>query len=226
MNTIIVTSIPPVHPHKDNINEAILSWKRYGDVYSLNSPKEIEQLKKEHPNVFFRETHKTMQHLVNKPLVSINSLIDLAITQKQNLLIVNADIIISKLPELKDDGVTIFSRYDFKEDMSVNEMFVWGFDLFHIPNHLLHLFPPSIYALGSTWFDLAIPFRAIESGVPVYYPEGKFIFHKWHNTQWPQHEWEKMAMYFRWEFGFPDYLTGGQTATRAMSRIKLEAIKY
>ena len=51
-----------------------------------------------------------------------------------------SDIVLRELPILKEDGMTIFSRYDYTEDMNDNKMFVHGFDVFFIPHNILHIF--------------------------------------------------------------------------------------
>lgn len=226
MDTIVVTSIPPAHPHKDNINEAIKSWQRYGDVYSLNCPQEIEELKIQHPDVIFVDTHKTIQHTIGKPLISVNALIDLAITENKNLLIVNADIIISELPVLNEDGITIFSRYDYTTSFEEAKIFPPGFDIFYFPNRLLPLFPPCIYSLGASFHDYYYPKICFLNNIPVYYPQGKYAFHKIHVTQYPYDEWFKLGEYFKLDFKYDARLNVPQIATMALAEIKEKSIKY
>jgi len=192
----------------------------------MNTAAEIEVLQKEYRNIELVETKKTVYPLLTKKLVNINALIELAAELDDSLLIINSDIIIKELPELKQDGITILSRYDYEEDMEESSMFIWGFDGFFIPKHFLNIFPPSVYALGACFFDLSIPLRAIQSGVPVYYPKGKFIFHKKHEAQWSMPEWERMGRYFIWEYNFDNKMTCGQVATAAMNTIRTKMITY
>lgn len=220
---LIVTSLAPGHKNKDNQKNAVDSWK--GDVISVNTGAEIELLCKDYSRVTFLETKKTVFPILSKPLININSLIDIGLNRFESILLINSDIIIKELPVFNQDGVTIFSRYDYDTDMGNSKIFPWGFDAFYIPKTLLHIFPPSVYALGACWFDLAIPLRYIQSNVPVYYPRGKFIFHKKHETQWLQSEWERLGEYFRWEFGFDKNMILGSIATNAMNTIKTKSIQ-
>jgi len=71
-----------------------------------------------------------------------------------------------------------------------------------------------------------LPLRAIQSSVPIYYPKGKFIFHKKHEAQWSKSEWERMGRYFIWEFNFDTKMTCGQVATAAMNTIRNKFIHY
>lgn len=223
---LIITSVSPNHKNSINQHFAINSWQKHGRCISMNTAAEIEVLQKEYSNIELIETKKTVYPLLNKKLVNINALIEFAEGWEEDLLIINSDIIIKELPELKQDGITIFSRYDYEEDMDKNEMFIWGFDGFFIPKYFLNIFPPSVYALGACWFDLSIPLRAIQSGVPLYYPRGKFIFHKKHEAQWLQSEWDRMGLYFSWEYSFDEKMTCGQIATAAMNTIKTKMIIY
>jgi len=221
---IVVTSLSPGHKNAENQRAAAESWAKHGECFSLNCDSEIEQLQGAFKDVCFLFTTKTMQHLYGRPLVSINAIIDMARDVRENLLITNSDIIITDLPELKQDGITIFSRYDYKINFSDAERFIFGFDMFYIPKQFLKIFPPSIYALGECWWDLSLPLRAIQKNVPLYSPTTKHGFHKKHTIHWSQSQWERIAEYFIWEFGWDKKMTGGQAATEAMVRIKNKLI--
>lgn len=223
---IIVTSIAPGHKNKDNQIHAVNSWQDHGKCLSVNTAAEIEVLQKSYTDIGFVVTKKTVFPLLQKPLINLNAIFDLAESLEENLLLINSDIIIKELPELKQDGITIFSRYDYETDMEENTMFVWGFDAVFIPKQFLNIFPPSVYALGACYWDVALPLRAIQSKVPIYYPKGKFILHKLHEPQWSQSEWERMGKYFMWEFSFDEKMTCGQAATAAMNTIKNNFIVY
>src|SRR6185312_14101018 len=156
--------------------------------------------------------------------VNINAFFDLAKIHHEDLLLINSDIIIHKLPEFKNDGLTIFSRYDYDEDIDKSEMFIFGFDMFYVPKHLLNVFPPSIYSLGGTFWDLSLPYRFMINNIPIYYPSGKFIFHKKHKVQYDLNEWYFLGKYFRWEFKFNEYTPIEHITTIAMSQIKHKLI--
>lgn len=217
---ITITSLSPAHSNKDNQHAAIKSWKEYGECYSMNNRDERAKLEPIFNGINFIKTDKTVQQLINKPLVSINAMIDYANKKGEDLLLINSDIVLTGLPVLKQDGITIFSRYDYVDSLDEAKMFVYGFDVFHIPHHLLNIFPPSIYSLGCAWFDLSIPYRCILNNIPVYYPSGRYAYHKLHPTQYNMDEWNYIAEYFKWEFKLDKRLSGGQVATSIMNKIK------
>jgi hypothetical protein len=217
---IIMTSLSPGHSNKDNQHNAVKSWQEYGDCFSMNSIDEIISLQPVFDNVDFIKTDRTVTQLIGKPLISINAMIDFANKYWQDLLLINSDIILTGLPELRKDGVTIFSRYDYTNSFDDAKMFIYGFDVFHIPHHLLSIFPPSVYSLGCAWFDLSIPYRCILNKIPVYYPEGRYAYHKIHPTQYNMEEWNYISEYFKWEFKLDKRLSGGQVATMIMNKIK------
>lgn len=217
---IIVTSLSAGHSNKDNQHNAVKSWQRHGKCYSLNNSEEIEKLKHLFYDVKFIKTDRTVNQLIGKPLVSINAMIDFANEYGQDILLINSDIILTGLPELRKDGVTIFSRYDYTDSFDDAKMFIYGFDIFHIPHHLLNIFPPSIYSLGCPWWDISLPYRCILNNIPLYYPEGRYAYHKLHPTQYNTDEWNYIAEYFKWEFKLDKKLNGGQVATMIMNKIK------
>ena len=223
---IIVTSIAPGHANKDNQIHAVNSWQKHGTCLSVNTAVEIEILQKSYINIGFIVTKKTVYPLLKKPLINLNAVLDLAAGLDEDLFLINSDIVIKELPDLKQDGITIFSRYDYETDMEENQMFPWGFDAAFIPKDFLKIFPPSVYSLGACFWDLSLPLRAIQSGVPLYYPKGKFIFHKKHEAQWSQSEWIRMGEYFRWEFNFDKNMELGSIATAAMNTIRTKMITY
>lgn len=217
---IIITSLSPNHSNKENQVNAVKSWKQYGECYSMNNANEISQLEPLYNDIKFIKTDRTVQQLIGKPLISINAMIDYANEKGEDLLLINSDIVLTGLPEFKQDGITIFSRYDYTESVEDAKMFVYGFDTFFIPHEFLKIFPPSIYSLGCPWHDLATPYRAIINNIPVYYPSGRYAYHKLHPTQYNMDEWNYIAEYFKWEFKLDKRLNGGQVATTIMNKIK------
>lgn len=221
---IIITSVSPGHSNAVNQHGAIESWQQYGDCYSLNCESEIEKMQDEKYNIKFVKTDKTMELLFSKPLVNINAILDIAKMWSEDLLYLNSDIILGELPELKQDGITIFSRYDYSDSMSESQMFTAGFDAFFIPKKFLSLWPPSIYALGAAWHDFWLPWRAILKEIPVYWPKGKFAFHKIHPVQYHFDEWCQIGEFFKLEFKMNKQMNVGQVATNTLFKIKEKLI--
>ena len=219
---IIVTSLSPSHSNAANQQAAIDSWQGMGDCYSLNSPDEDVN---GFTDIEIIPTYKTVLDLLGKRCVNINAMIDLAISKRDDLLIINSDIILCDPVEFKPDGITMLSRYDYLHDPIESKIFAAGFDVFHIPYKFLAMFPPSVYAMGVAWWDYWIPYRAILAGVPLYWPQGKHALHKLHGTQYSQAEWLYIGDYFKWEFKFDRNLNIGQMATKILSKIQQRAIK-
>ncbi len=113
------------------------------------------------------------------------------------------------------------SRYDYDTDINQTTMFPHGYDAFYIPAKFLHIFPPSIYALGAAWHDYWIPKWCILKNIPIYYPVGKFAFHKIHPVQYSHEEWLRIGEYFRWEFRLDKNLSIPQVATQTINQIRL-----
>lgn len=221
---IIVSSISPNHINSDNQLEAVKSWVNYATCYSLNTLSEIEKIKSNYPDINFIETHKTVKELCGKNLVSLNAFFDFAIDMNEDLFIINSDIIIDSLPTLAQDGITVFSRYDYTKTFEDAVMFIYGFDAFYIPKQYLKRFPPFVYGLGNSWHDLSTPYRAIKNNIPLYIPQGKYIFHKVHEIQYNYTEWMKLADYFKLEYDFDKNIAAPHLATRIMQIIKAKAI--
>lgn len=222
---LIVTSLSPHHSNFLLQLEAVDSWQQFGKCYSLNTASEIEHLKPLYPEINFVETHRTVEAIFGTPYVTINAIIDFAIDKDEDLLIVNSDIILTALPPLHTNGLTILSRWDYTDHFGDARLFVAGYDVFHLPKAYLKIFPPSIYSLGQTFWDHSLPYRFIINKIPVYWPKDKCAFHKLHRTQWKLEDWEKMGQYFQWEFNLPKHLSSGQIATHSLQKIHLNAIR-
>lgn len=223
---IIVTSLSPFHSNSENQIHAIESWKGHGELFSLNINTEIEQMRLVYENhIHFIKTDKTIKHIVNKNLVTINAIFDFAIKCDRDLFLINSDIIIGDLPELKEDGITIISRFDYKDHFGEAKRFEAGFDGFYIPKKFLNIFPQSIFALGMAFHDYYTPYTALLNGVPVYWPQGQHLFHKLHETQYSIEEWLHIGEHFRWFFKLNKHINIGQMATETLNRIKSKSIK-
>ncbi len=223
---LIITSISPRHKNKENQIAAIKSWRQYGEIFSLNKQEEINQInKQEYEGVTFLPTTRTIEQLFGIPRVNINAMVDLGIMHDEDILLINSDIIIARLPELKQDGITILSRWDYTSSFSDAIHFEHGFDAFYIPKEFLHLYPPSIYGMGSVFVDFSLPYRALINAVKVYWPQGKFIYHKTHELQWSFDEWERVGRFFQLEFNIDRHLQVEQFTPQILYEIKNRAIK-
>lgn len=218
---LVVTSLSPIHSNAANQQAAIDSWQRYGKCYSLNAPGEdVSQF----TGITIQETTKTMAHLFGKPLVNIHAIFEFALSKKQDLLLINSDILITELPEFQDDGISIMSRYDYDADMQESKKFENGFDAFFIPYKFLHIFPLSIYALGACWHDYHTPMVAIKNNVPLYSYHNRFTFHKLHPVQYPVQEYFDIGEFFKWEFKINKKLLVPQVAAQTLALIKSKIV--
>lgn len=219
---IIVTSISPNHTNQLSQIDAVKSWQQYGSCYTLNHEKDVLI---DIPGLNYRKSNNTVEVFTGKRCMTINAMIDFAIQLNKDLLILNSDILLTDLPEFKQDGISILSRYDYTDNINNSKIFAAGFDVVYIPNKFLQIFNPSIYAMGVAWWDYWIPYRAMLSGVPVYWPDVKCALHKLHNTQYSQQEWFYIGEYFKWEFKLDKNLHIGQIATKILSKIQQHSIR-
>lgn len=219
---IIVTSLSPKPEHAEKQQAAVKSWQNFGAGYSLNTREEVCNMGIDIPYI---ETDKTINGIVGKRLININAMLDFAVSEGDDLLLINSDIQLDSLPLFNNDGITILSRWDYTDSFEDARIFNNGFDVFFIPKQFLTLFPPSIYAMGAAWWDYWIPYRAMLAGVKVYWPQGKHAFHKIHPTQYSQDEWNYIGEYFRWEFNINKKLMIGQIATNILQHIQLNSIR-
>lgn len=207
---IALTSISPKHLNNGIQKVAVESWLKLGmKVVSMNSQKEIEILEKEYKGVDieFVPSHRTMEVLFGRPLITINALLDYAKDQVDDeFMIINSDIIIKDvfsmyagIRERMPNAVTMVKRRDFDKDINNNTVFESGIDIFFIHRNFLHIFPQSIYCIGECWWDYWIPYTLLKNNVTVHKLNEPFAFHKTHAIQYDMYKWGWIAEYFKWE---------------------------
>lgn len=191
----------------------------------MNCIDEVETIKDaNYEGIEVINTYRTVEYFIRKKLVNINAMFDFAKEYHEDVMIVNSDVIVPVLPKINSNGITILSRYDYSESIDDAEKFDLGYDVFVIPKIWLEFFPPSIYAMGAAWWDYWIPFVSMYQGIPLFYPNGKFAFHKRHPMQYAYEEWVRMGEYFRWEFKMDAYVHINQLAPLALEKIKQRLI--
>ena len=221
---IIATSLSPKHSNAANQQSAVDSWQQFGECVSFNT--ESERTEVSHiKGIDIVVTHKTVNGIIGKKLININAMIDYAISMNDDLMLINSDIILSSLPGFNGSGITMLSRHDYTSTFDDGKMFAAGFDVFYIPKRHLHILPPSIYAMGVAWWDYWIPYQAIKAKVPVFWPQGKYAYHKLHHTQYSHDEWLYIGEYFRWQFKLGKHFNIGQIAAKALSFIQSNTIR-
>lgn len=218
---IALTSISPKHKNADIQKVAVKSWTDLGiRVVSMNNPAEIELLREDYKGigVEFVHSHRTMEVLFARPLITINALLDYAKDQQEDhFMIINSDIIIKDvhhmlpgITERMESAVTMVKRRDFDNDINLNKTFESGIDIFFIHKKFLKVFPQSIYCIGECWWDYWIPYTLIKNGITLHKLNEPFAFHKTHSIQYDMYKWGWIAEYFKWENNLKSKGNAGQ----------------
>lgn len=185
----VFTTINP-HGNFESQNEALLSWSKYYDVYSVNLSNEIELAREKFPYIKFIETEKT--YLYNtKKLVRLNGILD-AIKKvgADDVAIVNSDIILQNKINYKKlaNDLIIATRWEISEGAE-SHPFVSGYDLFIFNFKNIDLFYNQNYVIGMPWWDFYIPVIAIKSGMKVFHIKNDLIRHRTHSTNYDSDVW-------------------------------------
>lgn len=190
------TSIAPANLERQK--EAISTWGDY-DVYSFNTAKEIEVLKKEFTNVTFIENNRTAEHYFGKPYPLISAFIDHFKTLSDDAyILINSDIEVCANIDFKLlDASAVFHRYNYDEkDESV---YLYGLDMFYLLSKDLEVFSQSLLCIGQCFWDYMVPYRLIENNRKCYRVTTKSIRHKSHKENYTSEQWERTARFFRAE---------------------------
>lgn len=203
---IACTSISPKHANNDIQLKAVNSWNDLGlKVYSFNCKKECEQLAPLYPNVTFIETNRTMEYHFGKPYVSINAVIDWAKESEFNeFCIINSDIelktdidTINRIKSAMAEKILLCNRVNYDTDYKGTQ-YLQGIDVFFIHKKWMSIFPQTIFCFGQCFWDYWIPFTASKNGIEVQFIKQDIAFHKNHNVQYSEENWNKTGRYFMW----------------------------
>ena len=147
----VFTTINP-YGNFDAQREAILSWCKEYDVYSVNNEEEIKIAENLYPEVTFIETKNTYQ-VGSKTLIKLDAILDAIKTiDTKKCAIVNSDIILRrkvKIDRKFDSSLVIATRWELGEKPSYP--FTYGYDLFIFDTKLLELFYNKNYVIGMPW---------------------------------------------------------------------------
>lgn len=226
---IAITSICPVHANEGVQLKAVLSWIANGiKVYSLNSEEEISRLKKEYKGVEFIPVDFTGENLYGKPYVLLNSVLGFANSQEdEDIIIINSDIELSscrgvleyEFKERCNNSVGVIQRLDYDEKIEEGQTYIYGFDVFLIKKKFLSMLPPSVYALGQTWWDYWLPYTIVKKGGNIHRVAGVQALHKRHKQRWDDAHWRKLTRYFAWENDLAWSKTAEQTTGKILQSI-------
>jgi len=190
----IFTTINP-YGNFEAQNEALLSWSKYYQVYSVNLPEEIEIAKEKFPYINFIETNNTFEY-GSKKLVKLNAILDaIKTTDATDCAIVNSDIILNnKIGKLPESGLVIATRWEIN-DIDKSYPFGDGYDLFIFNRSLINLLQNNKYVIGMPWWDFWIPMISIKAGVKVYHIKNHLISHRTHTTNYDKDIWIQFGQY-------------------------------
>ena len=209
---LVVTSISPRHHNAQAQAIAMKSWAYAGMlISSINSPEECDALAKEYPTVEFIRSSRASSGLFKAPYAPISAMIDLAIERgAETCILVNSDIelrdpdgILSAYIEMAKDGLIFANRHDHNGDGMNPTRYDHGFDVFIINRIFFRLLPQTLFVMGQTWWDYWIPWRFMESGIPIQLVNEPIFLHHRHPVQYDQKEWERMTEHFAWVEGHP-----------------------
>lgn len=210
--TLLVTSIPP--PISFNcIDESkyqwtklcITSWFQTGhEVISVNTEKEIIQLKKFYPNINFVCTEKSTLQINNRPLIFIfDALQKASFFNYERYAICNADILIStNITELQlEKNICAYSnRIDIEKIDSINGTAFGGIDYFNLSHYFFNCLPTNYFAFGLPWWDYWLPYYALSNNFKLLklVDKGKspILLHKKHAEAWKPDDLCNMGKHF------------------------------
>ncbi len=218
---MIITTLSPFKD-KEYQGEVLNSWKDSGhEIISINHKSEIELLKDFDVN--FVEPIKTGFDLFGKHYIPINEIINV-LNDNGDGVILNSDIILNGLPKL--DRALILSRYDFDTDISNSKKFISGFDGFYLKKQHCELLSESKLCLGQCHWDYWLPYMLIKSGVELYSPQNKYLYHKKHPIQQNINQWKMTAQIFKNETGLNGSLQTISNEAHAFINQNIKTIRH
>lgn len=177
-------------------NEALLSWSKYYDVYSVNLLEEIEVAKDKFPYVKFIETDDIFIY-DKKKLVKLNAILNsMKKVESKKFAIVNSDIILKRdIPtKFLTADLTIGTRWEL-DDVNKPYPFNNGYDLFIFNKDIIDFFINDNYVIGMPWWDFWIPLIAIKAQLSVNHIKNEIIYHRTHQTNYDPDVWIKFGEY-------------------------------
>lgn len=177
--------------------EAILSWCREYEVYSVNTEQEIEIAKDIFPQVSFIKTENTYK-IGSRTLIRLDGILDaIRSTDAKRFAIVNSDIILRKrigLDKKLDGSLIIATRWELGDVPSYP--FSNGYDLFIFDVRNIALLYNKNYVIGMPWWDFWIPIVVSRAGIKIHHIKNDVILHRTHDTNYEQETWHMFANLF------------------------------
>lgn len=200
----IFSSIPFKHANgEEYIKQCVQSWSQHGQVYSVNHPTEMIEIKDKYPDVKFIPTYQTQKAITGKPLVMIDAILnEMRFRHEGQSMFINSDCHITDDAEVLkkqfiQDKVTYLHRWNYSGlDTENSSHYVNGIDALLFTNMaVLDSIQQTHFCIGQTYFDLWYPFAIQMAGMQLTTSSDKIIFHKDHKEQYSHSDWQRMGEY-------------------------------
>ena len=206
-NITLATSIPPAFQRisggkdvsTDYQMSCIDSWINSGfNVISINSELEKNNLISD-SRITVHYTDTNASHITKKPLVYIESIINILSLEETNIVVItNADIMVKfsnedlkKIENLSPGQALIASRIDVSDYHNVNyeTEYKEGFDFICMHKEDLSKIRGSGLVFGAPWWDHYIPLVLALKGVKLSKLHSSSILHLKHSERWSKDAW-------------------------------------
>lgn len=227
-----LTSISPKHANGNAQSIAIQSWIEHGITpVSFNSPEEVDSLAPLYPGVAFIGSERNGRAIHKAPYAMVSAMIDYTKDEGlEHAFMINSDIAISDPQnrlkdyfERSENGLIFSNRYDHNGDNQNPTRYDHGFDAFIIHRKHFNILPQSLFVMGQTWWDYWIPYRFIQSRLPIELVKEPIFLHHRHKVQYDQREWERMTEHFIWMERYQGRRGPQQTTNEVYQTIKKHA---
>jgi hypothetical protein len=177
-------------------NEAMLSWSKYYQVYSVNPLDEIDMAMEKFPFINFIGTDDIFTYR-EKKLVKLNAILDSIKKEKcKYCAIVNSDIILKNKIDVKylKSDLTIATRWELD---GVNKPYPFnnGYDFFAFKSDIIDIFYNPNYVIGMPWWDFWMPLITTKLGFTISHIKNSVIFHRTHETNYDGDIWIRFGEY-------------------------------
>ena len=193
----IFTTINP-YSNFESQSQAIKTWSKHYQVYSVNLKEEIEKVKSIYPDVIFLETNDTFNYN-NKNLIKLNAILNYTELESGVVAIINSDISLKKDIRINIkkryliNGIFIGTRYEIDKDKDEKYPFIYGYDIFIFNSNYSKIFKNDMYVIGMPWWDYWFPIACIKNGLNLYHIKDELIYHITHNTNYNYDIWLKFG---------------------------------
>lgn len=195
---IAVTSLA-MHPHhKERQTICLESWKKFGlTIVSVNRTDEIDQLRKDYPQVDHWHANDCRESDYVRPTQRITGLANVATELQQTVLLVNSDIEIygdqrRVIDPLADDKQIVGIRWNYDgEHYEAAGRERWGLDVFSISPAYAQSLPELGMEIGRPFWDYWIPTHSQSIGQEMHFIGERLFYHMSHAVQWTMDEWKQ-----------------------------------